>query len=131
MGRPETRLEDAHLGNGPPALATSHAPCSLLLDCCEGGLGLVAQEGVAVGDVTHALLLEPKGKLVVDLRAARVADDEWWLVCEGGFGPVLAAGLKRFRIRVKVDLDDRSDDLVGLALRDFEREEAVRLIEAG
>jgi folate-binding protein YgfZ len=54
---------------------------------------------------------------VVDLRAAHVADDEWWLVCEGGFGPVLAAGLKRFRIRVKVDLDDRSVDITGLALR--------------
>ena len=35
---------------------------------------------------THALLLEPKGKLVVDLRVARVDDDEWWCVCEAGFG---------------------------------------------
>ena len=40
----------------------------------------------------HALLLEPQGKLVVDLRAAHVADDEWWCVCEAGFGAVLAAG---------------------------------------
>jgi tRNA-modifying protein YgfZ len=72
---------------------------------------------VGVGDSTHALLLEPKGKLVVDMRAARVGDDEWWCVCEAGFGSVLAAGLKRFRIRVKVDIDDRSADLAALALR--------------
>jgi hypothetical protein len=72
---------------------------------------------VAVGESTHALLLEPKGKLVVDLRAARVGDDEWWCVCEAGFGSVLAAGLKRFKIRVKVELEDRSADLATVALR--------------
>jgi tRNA-modifying protein YgfZ len=72
---------------------------------------------VAVGESTHALLLEPRGKLVVDLRAARVATDEWWCVCEGGFGPALAQGLTRFRIRVKVEIDDRSADLGALALR--------------
>jgi folate-binding protein YgfZ len=72
---------------------------------------------VAVGGTAHALLLEPKGKLVVDLRAARVRDDEWWCVCEAGFGPVLAQGLKRFRIRVKVDIEDRSADVRAIALR--------------
>jgi len=59
---------------------------------------------VAVGDAVHALLLQPQGKLLVDLRAARVAADTWWCVCEGGFGSVLADGLNRFKIRVKVDV---------------------------
>lgn len=72
---------------------------------------------VAVGGTAHALLLEPKGKLVVDLRAARVRDDEWWCVCEAGFGPVLAQGLQRFRIRVKVEIEDRSADVAAVALR--------------
>jgi hypothetical protein len=72
---------------------------------------------VAVGESIHALLLEPKGKLVVDLRAARVDDTEWWCVCEAGFGSVLAQGLNRFKIRVKVDIEDRSADLAALALR--------------
>ena len=72
---------------------------------------------VAVGDVTHALLLEPKGKLVVDLRAAHVAADEWWCVCEAGFAAALAAGLKRFRIRVKVEIEDRSAEVASIALR--------------
>jgi folate-binding protein YgfZ len=72
---------------------------------------------VAVGGSAHALLLEPRGKLVVDLRAAHVGDDEWWCVCEPGFGSVLAAGLKRFRIRVKVDIEDRSAAVAAAALR--------------
>jgi folate-binding protein YgfZ len=72
---------------------------------------------VAVGGSAHALLLEPRGKLVVDLRAAHVGDDEWWCVCEPGFGAVLAAGLKRFKIRVKVDIEDRSADVAAIALR--------------
>ena len=72
---------------------------------------------VAVGGSAHALLLEPKGKLVVDLRAARVHEDEWWCVCEAGFGPVLAQGLQRFRIRVKVEIEDRSADVAAVALR--------------
>ena len=72
---------------------------------------------VGVGEAAHALLLEPKGKLVVDLRAARVGSDHWWCVCEAGFGAALASGLKRFRIRVKVDIEERSADLAAVALR--------------
>jgi len=72
---------------------------------------------VAVGESVHSLLLEPKGKLVVDLRATHLADDEWWCTCEAGFGTVLAEGLKRFRIRVKVEIDDRSGGVDALALR--------------
>ena len=72
---------------------------------------------VAVGESVHSLLLEPRGKLVVDLRATHLADDEWWCTCEAGFGTVLAEGLKRFRIRVKVEIDDRSGGVDALALR--------------
>jgi folate-binding protein YgfZ len=72
---------------------------------------------VAVGGSAHALLLEPRGKLVVDMRAAHVNDDEWWCVCEPGFGAVLEAGLKRFKIRVKVDIEDRSAAVAAAALR--------------
>jgi folate-binding protein YgfZ len=72
---------------------------------------------VAVGESVHALLLEPRGKLIADLRAARVADDEWWCVCESGVGEVLASGLGRFKIRVKVDIEDRSGAVAALAVR--------------
>jgi len=79
---------------------------------------LVSQDldPVAVGDAAHALLLEPRGKLVADLRAARIGDDEWWCVCEAGVGALLAAGLTRFRIRVKVDIEDRSATTAALAV---------------
>jgi hypothetical protein len=72
---------------------------------------------VAVGEVTHALLLQPQGKLVVDMHARHVADDEWWCMCEQGFGPRLAQGLLRFRIRVKVEIEDRSEGTAALAVR--------------
>src|SRR6476646_2979074 len=72
---------------------------------------------VTVGGSAHALLLEPRGKLVVDMRAAHVNDDEWWCVCEPGFGAVLEAGLKRFKIRVKVEIEDRSAAVAAAALR--------------
>jgi folate-binding protein YgfZ len=70
---------------------------------------------VGVGQTVHALLLEPRGKLVADLRVKRVADDEWWLVCEPGVGAVLAQGLTRFKIRVKVDIEERR--VAALAVR--------------
>ncbi len=73
-------------------------------------------EPVGVGEVTHALLLQPQGKLTADLRAVHVAPEEWWCVCEGGAGESLAAGLKRFRIRVKVDIDDRTAGTAAIAV---------------
>jgi folate-binding protein YgfZ len=67
---------------------------------------------VAVNDTVHALLLEPRGKLVVDMHAKRTEADTWLLVCEGGFGSVLADGLNRFKIRVKVDIEQLSSTFV-------------------
>ncbi len=72
---------------------------------------------VAVGEVTHALLLQPQGKLVVDMHALHFADEEWWCICERGFGAQLAQGLLRFRIRVKVEIEDGSELTAALALR--------------
>jgi len=91
---------------------------------------LVSQDldPVDVGQSAHALLLEPKGKLVVDMRAAHVADDEWWLVCEAGFGPVLEQGLNRFKIRVKVELEDRSAALTAIAVRSFAADVPIGMV---
>jgi tRNA-modifying protein YgfZ len=68
---------------------------------------------VAVGEATPALLLSPQGKLEVAFRALRL-DDRWWLDTDAEYGPRLEAGLRRYRIRVKVDLEDRTAD-TGLA----------------
>ncbi len=70
---------------------------------------LVSQDldPIADGEGAHSLLLQPQGKLTVEFRALHAGED-WWLDCEADFGPVLAASLTRYRIRVKVEIDDRT-----------------------
>jgi folate-binding protein YgfZ len=63
---------------------------------------------VADGETVASLLLHPQGKVDVAFRATR-RGDAWWLDTEPAFAPHLAAGLSRFRIRVKVEIDDRTD----------------------
>jgi folate-binding protein YgfZ len=81
---------------------------------------LVSQDldPIPVGESAHALLLQPQGKLVADFYVVRVAPDTWWCVCESGFGADLAAGLNRFRIRVKAEV--REEAIAALAVRGVE-----------
>ena len=76
---------------------------------------------VAVGETVAALLLQPQGRLEVAFRATRraVADgdagegdagDEWWLDTDPAYASRLADGLTRYKIRVKVEIDDRTAD---------------------
>ncbi len=65
---------------------------------------------VPVGEWTHTLLLTPQGKLDVDIRLYRAGEDELWLDTEPGYGERLAASLNRYRIRVKADVADRSEE---------------------
>ena len=93
--------------------------------------GLVSQdlEPVADGAAVPTLLLTPQGKLDVALRALRVGD-EWWLDTDAAYGPRLAAALTRFRIRVKVELDDRTaaTGLVSLVGVDVDAPAGVRAL---
>jgi folate-binding protein YgfZ len=66
---------------------------------------------LADGDAVHSLLLAPQGKLDVDFRLVRVGPEEAWLDCAPGLGEHLAASLTRFRIRVKAEILDRTDEL--------------------
>jgi folate-binding protein YgfZ len=72
---------------------------------------LVSQDVSSLGDGEGArsLLLHPQGKLDVEFRILRVGDDAW-LDTDTGLGAQLAASLLRFRIRVKVEIVDRSAD---------------------
>ena len=83
---------------------------------------LVSQDldALGVGDAGHSLLLQPQGKLLVDFYAVHVEPDTWWCVCEGGFGEVLASGMSRFKIRVKVDV--RQVSVAALAIRGLQPE---------
>lgn len=69
---------------------------------------------VGVGETVPSLLLQPQGKLEVAFRAtlrARGDDgDTWWLDTEPQMAERLAAGLARFKIRVKAEIDDRTTD---------------------
>ena len=78
---------------------------------------LVSQdlEPIPVGASARSLLLQPQGKLLVDFYVHRAGEDEWWCVCEGGFGGVLADGFNRFKIRVKADVEERP--IAALAVR--------------
>jgi folate-binding protein YgfZ len=69
------------------------------------------------GEGAHALLLQPQGKLLVDLRVLRVDAETWWCDCERASAPALAEGLNRFRIRVKAEVADVSDETDALAVR--------------
>jgi len=78
---------------------------------------LVSQDldPVPVGGSAPSLLLSPQGKLLVEFVVHRSETESWWLVCEGGFGAVLAAGLNRFKIRVKAEI--REVPIAALAIR--------------
>jgi folate-binding protein YgfZ len=85
------------LVTGPDAISFLQALVSADLDA------------VADGQGAASLLLTPQGKLDVAFRLLRVGDDAW-LDSDPGLGAELAASLNRFRIRVKVDVVDRTGD---------------------
>jgi folate-binding protein YgfZ len=82
---------------------------------------LVSQDldAIGVGESGHSLLLQPQGKLLVDFYVIHVGPDSWWCVCEPGFGAALAAGVRRFKIRVKVEITEVP--VAALALRGVPR----------
>ena len=85
------------------------------------------------GEGVHTLLLQPQGKLDVDLRLLRITNEEFRLDCEVGMGERLAASLERYRIRVKVQIEDRTETEGCIMLRGPEtigRVETVLGVEA-
>jgi folate-binding protein YgfZ len=73
-------------------------------------------DGLEDGQGAHALLLQPQGKLDTDLRLLRVGDTAW-LDCEVGRGEALAASLRRFKIRIKAEVTDRTGQWGCLTMR--------------
>jgi folate-binding protein YgfZ len=67
-------------------------------------------DAVGDGEAVPSLLLTPQGKLDVNFRLLRVADAAW-LDCDPGLAPQLVTSLNRFKIRVQVDIADRSGEL--------------------
>lgn len=67
---------------------------------------------VSDGETVASLLLAPQGKLEVAFRATRRTGGDggtaWSLDTDPAFGAHLAAGLARYKIRVKVEIEDRT-----------------------
>lgn len=80
---------------------------------------LISQDldGLAVGEARPSLLLQPQGKLLAMFRVVRTGADEYLLDTEAEIAPALAAGLARFRIRVAVEITDRTGDYVAVRVR--------------
>jgi folate-binding protein YgfZ len=72
---------------------------------------------LADGDGAHSLLLQPQGKLTADFRLLQIGAEEFWLDADVGAGALLAAGLNRFKIRVKVDVTDVTPEDGQLAIK--------------
>jgi tRNA-modifying protein YgfZ len=60
---------------------------------------------LVAGGSAWSLLLQPQGKVTAFLRVLRVADEEFVLETDAGFGPAVVERLNRFKLRVKCDLD--------------------------
>ena len=69
--------------------------------------GQLSQDVVAlpVGQAADSLLLQPQGKVDAFLRVTRTAADELVLDVDRGFGEAVLARLRRFKIRVKADVE--------------------------
>ena len=61
--------------------------------------------GLDVGGSAFSLLLQPQGKVDAWLRVTRVAEDAFALDVDAGWGEHVVARLKRFLLRVKVELE--------------------------
>jgi folate-binding protein YgfZ len=61
--------------------------------------------GLAVGDTTDSLLLQPDGKLNTLLRVTRTEPQGFVLDTDAGFGDAMVARLKKFLLRSKVEVE--------------------------
>ncbi len=60
---------------------------------------------LAVGSSAESLLLSPQGRIDAYVRVARPGAEEALVVVAAGYGEVVVARLKRFRLRVQVELE--------------------------
>ena len=69
--------------------------------------GQVSQdvEALAVGSSAESLLLSPQGKVEAFIRITRTGEDAFVLDTDAGWGEAVEARLRRFKLRVKADLE--------------------------
>jgi folate-binding protein YgfZ len=62
-------------------------------------------EAIDPGSSAWSLILQPQGKVDAWVRVSRVAPDGFVLDVDGGYGDAVAARLRRFLLRVRVDIE--------------------------
>lgn len=62
-------------------------------------------ERLGIGERTWSFVLEPGGRICALVRVVRLGEEQFALDTDAGFGEPLVERLKRFRIRVAVDLE--------------------------
>jgi folate-binding protein YgfZ len=84
--------------------------------------GQLSQDVLALaeGESAWSWVLAPTGKVDALVRVIRLADDDWSLDTDGGWGPALLTRLNRFKLRTKVELAARSWRVLGLRGGDAE-----------
>ncbi|HLY82574.1 MAG TPA: hypothetical protein VKQ71_06300, partial [Acidimicrobiales bacterium] len=93
---------DAVLVSGPDAVTFLQGQCSQDV------------AGLAVGGSAWSLVLQPQGKVDALVRLTRVAPDTVVLDTDAGWGSLVIERLKRFKLRVKADLEPLAWGCVGL-----------------
>ena len=61
--------------------------------------------GLALGASAWSFLLQPQGKVDALVRVTRTGEEECLVDVDGGFGEATAARLRRFKLRVRADLE--------------------------
>ena len=95
--------------------------------------GMVTQdvEGLPVGSVAEAALLTPKGAMVADARVVKRPED-FLLLTEPGYGPVVLGTLERYLISEDAELSDVTSSFGQLSVVGLEAEALVaRVLELG
>jgi folate-binding protein YgfZ len=79
--------------------------------------GLITNDMVVVDSnrAIYAALLTPQGKIIHDFLIVKATSDTFWLDCVRANAADLAARLKKYKLRAKVTITDRSADLHVLA----------------
>jgi folate-binding protein YgfZ len=78
--------------------------------------GQLSQDVLALGDgaTSWSWVLAPTGKVDALVRVARLAEDDWLLDTDAGWGEALLTRLNRFKLRTKVELAARPWQVLGL-----------------
>ena len=78
--------------------------------------GQLSQDVSSLGvvDAVESLLLQPQGRVDAMVRVTRTDDEEAVIDVDEGFGAAVAERLNRFKLRVKVDLEELDWRCLGL-----------------